>query len=196
LRFATQSRIYANNGGTSGPIVKQSESGRRPPIYEGGKEAATAPETAKGTQQLPEINVMAKRQAPKRPASKRAASPQAATAAQAAPPGTGEPTPAEAALDRKMGVLDQSRENFRNPEVWTRSGDLNLLPKLGASTYTIDRDAIVSLPQADNTPIDKVILRLPGVSYDSASPTQIFTFATNMRMGLEEATGAPSSFTV
>ena len=30
------------------------------------------------------------------------------------------------------------------------------------------RDTIENLPQADNTPIDKVILQLPGVSYDSA----------------------------
>ena len=46
--------------------------------------------------------------------------------------------------------------------------DQNLLPKLGASTYTITRETIQNLPQADNTPIDKVILQMPGVSYDSA----------------------------
>ncbi|MGB6731105.1 MAG: TonB-dependent receptor, partial [Xanthobacteraceae bacterium] len=44
----------------------------------------------------------------------------------------------------------------------------NLLPKLGASTYSISRDTIERLPQAVNTPIDKVILQMPGVSYDSA----------------------------
>jgi outer membrane receptor protein involved in Fe transport len=53
-----------------------------------------------------------------------------------------------------MRGLDQARDN--------------LLPTLGASTYTISRDTIERLPQADNTPIDKVILQLPGVSYDSA----------------------------
>ena len=46
--------------------------------------------------------------------------------------------------------------------------DQNLLPKFGASTYTITRETIENLPQADNTPIDKVILQMPGVSYDSA----------------------------
>ena len=46
--------------------------------------------------------------------------------------------------------------------------DQNLLPKFGASTYTITRGTIENLPQADNTPIDKVILQMPGVSYDSA----------------------------
>jgi len=54
-----------------------------------------------------------------------------------------------------MTSLDQAR-------------DQNLLPKIGASTYTITRDTIENLPQADNTPIDKVILQMPGVSYDSA----------------------------
>jgi len=54
-----------------------------------------------------------------------------------------------------MSGLDQARDN-------------NLLPKIGTSTTTITRDNIQNLPQADNTPIDKVILQLPGVSYDSA----------------------------
>src|SRR5271169_1768094 len=53
-----------------------------------------------------------------------------------------------------MRAMDRAREN--------------LLPKLGATSYTIDREAIETLPQGDNTPIDKVILQLPGVSYDSA----------------------------
>ena len=44
----------------------------------------------------------------------------------------------------------------------------NLLPAIGASTSTISRQGIENLPQGDNTPIDKVILQLPGVSYDSA----------------------------
>ena len=42
------------------------------------------------------------------------------------------------------------------------------MPNIGASTSTISRDTIEKLPQGDNTPIDKVILQLPGVSYDSA----------------------------
>jgi outer membrane receptor protein involved in Fe transport len=64
-------------------------------------------------------------------------------------------TAAQAALDTKMGNLDQARDN-------------NLLPKIGATTYTITRQAIENSPQGDNTPIDKVILQMPGVSYDSA----------------------------
>jgi len=46
--------------------------------------------------------------------------------------------------------------------------DRNLLPKLGASVYGIDQQAIQTLPQGKNTPIDKVLLQAPGVSYDSA----------------------------
>ncbi len=67
---------------------------------------------------------------------------------------TDAPTAAQAALDAKMSALDEARNN--------------LLPKIGASTYTITRQAIVDMPQGDNTPIDKVILQMPGVSYDSA----------------------------
>jgi outer membrane receptor protein involved in Fe transport len=46
--------------------------------------------------------------------------------------------------------------------------DKNLLPKLGASAYAIDQTALRALPQGDNTPLDKVLLQAPGVSYDSA----------------------------
>ena len=77
-----------------------------------------------------------------------------AEAAQRTAQQTNAPTPAQAALDAKMSGMDQAREN--------------LLPKIGASTYTISRQAIVDMPQGDNTPLDKVILQMPGVSYDSA----------------------------
>ena len=64
------------------------------------------------------------------------------------------PTAAQRVLDAKMNAFDQARDN--------------LLPKIGASTYTISREGIMLLPQADNTPLDKVVLQFPGVSYDSA----------------------------
>jgi opacity protein-like surface antigen/outer membrane receptor protein involved in Fe transport len=72
----------------------------------------------------------------------------------AAPTSAPGPSSPAAVLDQKMQVMDQAREN--------------LLPKLGATSDTIDRAAIEALPQGDNTPIDKAILQLPGVSYDSA----------------------------
>jgi outer membrane receptor protein involved in Fe transport len=46
--------------------------------------------------------------------------------------------------------------------------DKDLLPKLGATTFNIDQIAIETLPQGKNTPLDKVLLQIPGVSYDTA----------------------------
>ena len=57
--------------------------------------------------------------------------------------------------------MDQARDN-------------GLLPKIGSSTYTIDREAIVRMPQGDNTPLDKLVLQFPGVSYDSAASNPNF----------------------
>ncbi|MGP0092738.1 MAG: TonB-dependent receptor [Xanthobacteraceae bacterium] len=119
------------------------------------KQDAPKDEATKDATPLPEIKVIAKKETPKRaPARRAAAKGGAAAAAAQAAPAPGAPTAAQAALDRKMQVMDQSREN--------------LLPKLGATSYTINRQAIETLPQGDNTPIDKVILQAPGVSYDSA----------------------------
>jgi hypothetical protein len=129
---------------------------------QGGRSPAPARETEKGTEALPEVQVTAKKRAPKQAAPKRATTPQTANVTPAAAPSgpAQQATAAQAALDRKMEALDQSREN--------------LLPKLGASTYTINREAITSLPQGDNTPVDKLILQLPGVSYDSAASNPNF----------------------
>ena len=77
-----------------------------------------------------------------------------ATAPQPAAPPTDATTAAETRLDNATQKLDQARDN--------------LLPKLGASVTTITRQNIENMPQADNASIDKVILQLPGVSYDSA----------------------------
>jgi len=97
---------------------------------------------------MPEIVVTAPKHKPK--AAQRRV-PQAATNVAAT---NNSATTAQTALDAKMTEFDQARDN--------------LLPNIGASTYTISRDTIERMPQADNTPIDKVILQLPGVSYDSA----------------------------
>jgi outer membrane receptor protein involved in Fe transport len=58
-------------------------------------------------------------------------------------------------LWKKNTKLDESR-------------DKDLLPKLGATDYTIDQQALLALAQGKNTPLDKVLLQIPGVSYDSA----------------------------
>jgi outer membrane receptor protein involved in Fe transport len=64
--------------------------------------------------------------------------------------GTANATPFEKATT----ALDQARDN--------------LMPKIGASTYSMSRQTIEALPQGEDTPIDKALLQAPGVSYDSA----------------------------
>ncbi len=129
-----------------GPAFAQS-----PPAPEAQQPAiSSAPKNA-GTD-LPPITIEAPKPQSAKPSSTPAA--QAAVQAAPAPADPGAPTAAQAALDQKMKAMDQSREN--------------LLPKLGATSFTIDRGAIETLPQGDNTPIDKVILQAPGVSADSA----------------------------
>jgi outer membrane receptor protein involved in Fe transport len=100
---------------------------------------------------LPQIVVSAPKEKPKvRPTAR------LSVAARLPPVATENPvTMAQHALDAAMNSLDQARDN-------------NILPKIGASTYTITRQTIENLPQGDNTPIDKVILQMPGVSYDTA----------------------------
>ncbi len=43
-----------------------------------------------------------------------------------------------------------------------------ILPKTGANATTLTRETIDALPAGDNTPFDRVLLQLPGVSQDSA----------------------------
>jgi outer membrane receptor protein involved in Fe transport len=117
-------------------------------------------EETNGATSLPEIKVTTEKQTPKHTAAKRSAAPASRAASTGTEPvsgsetGPGAPNAAQSALDRKMQVMDQSREN--------------LLPKVGATSYTLNRQAIEALPQGQNTPIDKAILQMPGVSYDSA----------------------------
>jgi outer membrane receptor protein involved in Fe transport len=63
--------------------------------------------------------------------------------------------PLTESLWRKNTELDEAR-------------DKDLLPKLGATSYELDQKALQALPQGQNTPLDKVLLQVPGVSYDSA----------------------------
>ena len=122
-------------------------------------EQAPAAAPAAEQTQLPAIVVNAPKPKSKPKPKPGAAAPQRSAQQQAAAPQrtaqqVDAPTAAQAALNAKMQSMDQAREN--------------LLPKIGATTYTISRQAIVDMPQGDNTPIDKLILQMPGVSYNSA----------------------------
>jgi outer membrane receptor protein involved in Fe transport len=120
-------------------------------------ETANNPEGASpaASTEIPEILVTAPKTKPKPKVARQP--PQQGTATVAPVNGT---TPAQAALDAKMTSLNQARDN--------------LLPSIGATTYTINRQAILNMPQGENTPIDKVILQFPGVSYDSAASNPNF----------------------
>jgi len=123
-----------------------------------------------GVKDLPPIVVVDPNQKPKRAPAKRTAPTWAVSnrgagrtnqpAQDAAVTGAGAPTAAQATLDRKMQGFDQSRDH--------------LLTKLGATSYTIDRTAIETMPQGDNTPVDKLVLQFPGVNYDSAASNPNF----------------------
>jgi outer membrane receptor protein involved in Fe transport len=54
-----------------------------------------------------------------------------------------------------VGRLDQAR--------------IQILPDLGATAYSINKDQIAALSQGDNAPMNQVILRAPGVAQDSAA---------------------------
>jgi outer membrane receptor protein involved in Fe transport len=120
--------------------------------------AAPAPSAATPAGSVPEIVVTAPKTNPKPKLARRPPAPGAATAAAAA--AANATTAAEATLDKKMTGFNVARDN--------------LLTTIGASTSTIDRTAIMNMPQADNSPVDKVILQFPGVSYDSAASNPNF----------------------
>ena len=54
-----------------------------------------------------------------------------------------------------VGQLDQARQQ--------------IVPSIGATVYTIDQQDIEDLSQGENVPFSKLVLRLPGVSQDSAA---------------------------
>jgi outer membrane receptor protein involved in Fe transport len=126
--------------------------------------AKTASAQDSGAKDLPAIVVVGSPKKPKRaPAKPVAASRPVFTRGtgrtshpvqQAPVAGAGAPTPAQAALDRKMEGFDQSRNH--------------ILPNFGATSYTVTREGIETMPQGDNQSIDKLILQFPGVNYDSA----------------------------
>jgi outer membrane receptor protein involved in Fe transport len=133
---------------------------------------AAPPAAARPEREIPQINVTAPKRTAQKPAAQKlgptkpngapsgrrsVAQPQQAQAEPAeSPPTSGEgPTANPTAFERATLTLDKARENLQ--------------PKIGASTYTMNRDAIDRLPQGDDTPVDKAILQMPGVSYDSAA---------------------------
>jgi outer membrane receptor protein involved in Fe transport len=52
-------------------------------------------------------------------------------------------------------------------DAFNEARDTILLPKIGATSYTMNYQTLQALPQGTYTPVDKVVLQAPGVSYDS-----------------------------
>ena len=86
---------------------------------------------------------------PKRPATR------VATEKRRAPPPASPPQTAERILAGTNDKFDQARQAIVAPT--------------GAGSYQLTRQDLESLPQGTNTPIDKALLQIPGVSQDSAA---------------------------
>ncbi len=104
-----------------------------------------------GTTTLPQIEVVAPRQAqtPRRPRTRVTTGQPRATPA--APP----PISPAAQLAARESVFDQARSN--------------LYTTIGTSSNTISHGTIQDLPGGDTVPVEKVLLQAPGVSQDSAA---------------------------
>lgn len=61
--------------------------------------------------------------------------------------------------EQVMNIVISKHREMRN----------DLSPTTGTSAYTINQQAIEALPQGADTPLDKVILQMPGVAEDSAA---------------------------
>jgi outer membrane receptor protein involved in Fe transport len=83
-------------------------------------------------------------------------------------PAASAPSTQDVATLPEVTVLGDSEALWQKNHALDESREKNLLPQIGDTTYNIGQEALQALPQGDNTPIDKVLLQAPGVSYDSA----------------------------
>jgi outer membrane receptor protein involved in Fe transport len=101
---------------------------------------------------LPTINVETTK---KKPPAKKQAAPR--------PPS---PQPAQPSAETQQAIAEQQIQTQVTTFNTTRN---NIYTTVGANQDTISKEDIQRLPQGSNTPLDKVLLQLPGVSQDSAS---------------------------
>jgi outer membrane cobalamin receptor len=87
--------------------------------------------------------------------------------------------PATAVTDQGLSEIVVTASRITE-SLWIKNKELDdardrdLPSKFGATTYQIDQQALQELPQGKNTPLDKVLLQIPGVSYDSATSNPDF----------------------
>lgn len=118
-----------------------------------------APAMPPGTMTVAPITVTAPTAPPRRTAPREAppttALPTRAARAPTPPPRSVQPSTPAAGVQSQTATFDQGRDNIFAP--------------LGTAPSTLSREAIEALPQGTNTPVNKVLLQLPGVSQDSAA---------------------------
>jgi outer membrane receptor protein involved in Fe transport len=116
-----------------------------------GEAPATGQQPAQttGPNVLPTTRVVA----PKERARPRVRPPQVATTQPPAPP-------------TQQQVVAQQNEKFD-------AARKNIFPPVGASAYEVTHQAIESLPQGNNSTLDKVLLQFPGVHQDSAASGEL-----------------------
>lgn len=101
---------------------------------------------------LPEVVVRRPKETPKpSPPTARRRAPPPAPAPPRSPPSTPEQTAAAAAAAGVRAVQERTT-------TLDRTRDQGILPKIGTNQYQMNRDVIVSLPQGENTPVERALL--------------------------------------
>jgi outer membrane receptor protein involved in Fe transport len=120
----------------------------------GGPARAQTVAAPSGTTTLPEISVIAPKrvQPPRRPKTR-------VTTGKPRPTPAPEPQTETQVVAGQNTKLDEARQKILAP--------------VGANSYEINHQAIEALPQGSNTPLDKVLLQLPGVTQDSAASGEL-----------------------
>jgi outer membrane receptor protein involved in Fe transport len=145
-------------GSLGGPALAQTPAPAPPaPSQAPASPAIPAPTTSQapssssgGTVELPDVAVSAPKVVkPRRPVAR------VATEKRRAPPPASPPQTQEKILAGTNDRFDEARRAIVAPT--------------GAGSYELSQQALEALPQGTNTPIDKALLQIPGVSQDSAA---------------------------
>ncbi len=136
---------------TPAPAPAPSQAPASPQAPAAAPAASQAPSSSSGgTVELPDVAVSAPKVVkPRRPVTR------VATEKRRAPPPASPPQTQEKILAGTNDKFDEARRAIVAPT--------------GAGSYELSQQALEALPQGTNTPIDKALLQVPGVSQDSAA---------------------------
>jgi outer membrane receptor protein involved in Fe transport len=79
------------------------------------------------------------------------------------------PAPAAAAVPATAGPAEPMPSPAAAQAMRMDAARASILPRAGANAYDLGHEAIDTLPQGTNAPLDKVLLQMPGVTQDSAA---------------------------